>query len=385
METITSDKQVDIVFVGGGSLGPVTPLIAVAEYLQNQHDVSLAFIGTEQGPEEKLIEEAGYPFFAVASGKLRRYLDLRNLTDPLKILRGGKDAFDVLGVLRPKVVVSAGAYVAVSVSWVARTRRIPVVIHQQDVHVGLANRLMRPFAKHIFVALEESLSDFPRKKTEWIGNPVRKSLLQGDFEHAKKLFSLDMALPTVLVLGGGTGSLSLNRVLDQSLPVLLKYCNVIHSAGKGRNLFQDPHLQEKHEGGDVLASDGAEQSLYSRYHVMELLTDEMKHAYAASDLVVCRAGMGTLTELAALSKPALVIPLPDTHQEENAAYFARRDAVMTLSQKQLTPELLVSHIRALLENDAKRKQLSRNIHTLHREDASARFANYLIQLTADRN
>lgn len=385
METITSYQKADIIFAGGGSLGPVTPLLAVAENLQRQGNHSLAFIGTVQGPEEKLAAEAGLPFYSVESGKFRRYFDVRNLTDPLKTFRGFKEAFDLLSRLRPRVVVSAGAYVAVPIVWAARMRRIPVVIHQQDVHVGLANRLMRPFAKHIFVALEESLSDFPRKKTEWIGNPVRKSLLQGDFEHAKKLFSLDTALPTVLVIGGGTGSLSLNRVLDQSLPVLLKYCNVIHSAGKGRNLFQDPHLQEKHEGGDVLASDGAEQSLYSRYHAMELLTDEMKHAYAASDLVVCRAGMGTLTELAALSKPALVIPLPDTHQEENAAYFARRDAVMTLSQKQLTPELLVSHIRALLENDAKRKKLSRNIHTLHREDSAKRFADYLQQIVRDKS
>ncbi len=380
METII-DKHADIVFAGGGSLGPVTPLLAVAEYLQQQGLRSMAFIGTQDGPEEKLIEEMGIPFYSVESGKFRRYFDIRNITDPLKIFRGCKDAFDLLGQIRPRVVVSAGAYVAVPVAFAARLRRIPVVIHQQDVHVGLANRLMRPFAKHIFVALEESVSDFPRKKTEWIGNPVRQSIVQGDRSVAEKLFSLDVTLPTVLVIGGGTGSLALNHALDQSLPVLLKTCNVIHSAGKGRNLFQDPHLQEKHEGGDVLASDGTSQSLYSRYHVMELFTDEMKHAFAVSDLVVCRAGMGTLTELAALSKPSLVIPIPESHQEKNATYFVRRDAIMTLSQKSLTPELLVSQIRALLENKIKQEKLSKNIHALHRSDAAQRFAEYLMRLS----
>lgn len=349
-------KQPSIILTGGGSLGPVTPLLAVSEALKTlSPNATVSWIGTEAGPERRLVNEAGLPFFAIASGKLRRYFAWRNLTDVWQIVRGFFQAFALLGRLKADAVVSAGGFVAVPVVWAAWWRRIPVHIHQQDVLAGLANKLSLPVASSVSVALETSLRDFRRKHPTWTGNPVRAELLAGSRERAVSSFAIDTSKPTVLVLGGGTGASGLNDALRAALPAILPHAQVIHSTGLGKS----------DRSADVPG-----------YHQFELITVDMQHAFAAADLVVTRAGMGTLTELALLGKPSVIVPMPKSHQLNNAAAFA--DAAIVVDQSRLTPDFFSSVVIALLQDAEKRTALSQAMRKMNPPGADVAIAKVVL-------
>lgn len=333
-----------VVFSGGATLGPVTPLLAVAEALRHrQPDVAFWWLGTTTGPEGQLVSAAGIPFQAIASGKLRRYVSWRNLIDPLFVAIGFFQSLYWLKKWRPDVVVSAGGFVAVPVSFAAWLLRIPVMIHQQDVMPGLSNRMIAPLARAITVALEESRQYFLAKKVTVVGNPVRASILIGDANRARLTFHLQQNLPTVLILGGGTGSLTINQAVVDALPELSLFCQIIHITGHDRDV--PPATPTDH------------------YHPFHLLANQLADAFAVADLVVSRAGFSTLSELAALAKPAIIIPLAG-HQEANADYFARRNAVALMSDETLDGPALVAAIRQLLSNDIERQRLSSAIKTV---------------------
>ncbi len=372
-----------ICFSGGGTLGSVSPLLAVhVELLQRHPMLESLFIGTLTGPEREIIEAENIPFHGIRSGKLRRYRDLQNLVDPFRVMGGVLDAYRLLKTFQPDVMFSAGGFVSVPVAIACRMRSIPVVIHQQDVIPGLANRLMSPLAQKITVTFEQSQHQFPLHKTVWCGNPVRRELEEGSVVHAQELFSLEPNLPTVLVLGGGTGARSLNRIVVSALPELLTFCQILHSAGKGKNVFQDTELQKLHQPDSVL-TEHPQHNPYLRYHVVERLSsDEMRHAYAVADIVVTRAGMSTLSELAFLGKPTIVVPMPGSHQEANARLFEEQDAVVSLPHAALTKELLTSTIRELWSSPTKRARLEATIQNLNRKDAAVHIAKVLETLCA---
>ncbi len=346
-----------ILFCGGGTLGPVTPLLAVAEEIRAERtDAELAWIGTRSGPERPFIERTGIPFHAISAGKLRRQLSLRNLIEPFLVIKGFFEARRIIEAFRPDAVVSAGGFVAVPAVWAAALRRIRVHVHQQDIRPGLANRLSSPFASSISAAFEKSLADFPGKNVVWTGNPVRAALLRGSREEAKRIFGLEDGVPTVLAFGGGTGAASLNALMRAAVPLLAPRAQIIHSAGKGKAVSVDA----------------------PRYHQRELLTDELPHALAAADVVVTRAGMGALTELAALGKPAIVVPIPGSHQEENAAFFADHGAAIVVDERAATPESFAATIAALVDDDRRRAALAAAMRALVKPDAAARVARLVL-------
>lgn len=318
-------------------MGSVMPLIAVAEDLKTMEaDVEFLWLGTKRGPEKKIIQEAGIKFRPIFSGKLRRYLSLRNILDLLLIKLAVWQSLFIIIKEKPDLVVSAGGFVAVPVVWASWLWGAPVIIHQQDFRAGLANKLCAPFAKKITVALEKSLSDYSKKKTIWVGNPARK--LSCSEEKARKIFDMDKKKPVVLILGGGTGSLGINKLIFNSLEKILKFAQVIHLTG---GKLKD---EKKRDG----------------YYPYEFITKEMACAYQVSDIVVSRAGMGVLTELASLGKPAILIPLAG-HQEENAKYFSEKSAVVVLKERGLTSEKLANEIEKLLKDKKVQDKLSENI------------------------
>lgn len=348
-----------VLFSGGGTLGPVTPLLAVAaEIRRRQPDTVLTWFGTKTGPERALVEAAGIKFVAIPSGKLRRYASGSNILDVFRIAAGCFAAFWLLLRDRPNVIVSAGGFVAVPVVWAGWLLRIPSHIHQMDVRPGLANRLCQPFARSISVSLEKSLADFPKKKTVWTGNPVRPELLTGSRAEAEKIFYLDAGVPTVLALGGGTGSSALNALVKGASHFTQRTCQIIHLSGKGK---KDVHVA-------------------IRYHQLEFLAADMRHALAAADVVVARAGMGSLTELAALGKPAIIVPIPKSHQEDNARYFAARGAAIFLDEPSLTPERLAAEIKSLLTDPDRLVKMSDAMLIMAKPDAAAALAERIIAI-----
>jgi len=233
------------------------------------------------------------------------------------------------------------------------------LIHQQDVEPGLANRLLVPFARRVTVSLEGSLAHFPRGRTLITGNPVREEILSADPQLAFTRLDLDPDLPLVLVTGGGTGALGLNRIVAAAAPKLVERAQLVHLTGRGRGVEA--------------------QTTSPRYRQIEFLVDEMPHLLAAATVVVSRAGMGTLSELAALQKPSLIVPMPGSHQWANAQAFARIGGIEVADQVALTPETLAERILRLLADDARRRQLGLALGGSMPRDAADRIASELLQ------
>jgi UDP-N-acetylglucosamine--N-acetylmuramyl-(pentapeptide) pyrophosphoryl-undecaprenol N-acetylglucosamine transferase len=347
-------------FTGGGTMGSVTPLLATIPELQR---LDAAYEGlwvcTKTGPEAGLLQAEGMTVRTIASGKLRRYFSLHNLTDLFRILVGFGQAWRLLGEWRPDVVVTAGSFVAVPVVWAAALRRVPVHVHQLDIRPGLANKLAAPFAKSLSVSFEKSVGDYAKPQPVWTGNPVRAAILGADRAEAARFFELDLAArPTVLVLGGGTGAVALNELVALAVPQVDRELNLIHLTGRGKQ----PAVPPGHHN----------------YRAYEYLHGQMGLAFAAADLVVTRAGMGTLTELAALQKPTVIVPMPSSHQEDNAVFFEQAGAAETWDERQLTPGKLAGQLIALTADAGRRQQLGQAIGALTQPNSAARLAAELL-------
>jgi len=337
-----------ILFSGGGTLGPVTPLLAIKEALDT-HDKTFEYlwIGTKDGPEKELILGRQIPFFTIASGKFRRYWSFLNFLDIFKIIFGGLQSFIFLLREKPDVCISAGGFTSVPVHFGAWMLGIPTWIHQQDIRVGLANRLMSKVAKVITVSTGKLEFAFNKKKVYVLGNPVREDLLHGDKEHANEVFSLDKNLPVVFSMGGGTGSMKINKIMVEAMVHLEGICNVIHLTGKERP--QEMVEQAK--------------NIYKNYKSFQFFTNEMKDAYAVADMIVTRGGFGSLTEIAVLEKAAIVIPKPG-HQVENVSFLKKENAVVLLPEETTDGNVLAGKIKELLLDKQKREELGKKIHTL---------------------
>lgn len=334
-----------VMFCGGGTLGPVTPLLAIHEVWCKDPTVSFVFVGTPNGPERKLVEEQGMTFVSLPEAKFPRYPSLEWIKLPFRFFRAFFKASKILIKEKPALIVSAGGYTAVPLIIIGWFMGVPSWIHQQDVLPLLSNRLTMPFAKLITVAWPESLKFFPKNKTKLIGNPVRASFLTTSKETAIKYFGLDSMKQTIFVLGGGTGSTWINEQLTEIGCELVKEFNVIHVTGKNKMI-------------EELKNFGI------NYRTFELLTKEMPLAFAAADLVICRAGMGTITELAATNKPAIIIPLPNSPQEANAAVLEKSEAAIIAEQAKNNAASLLFIIRFLLADQPRRRLISETISAI---------------------
>ncbi len=354
-----------ILLSGGGTAGSVTPLLAVAQHVTTTTDIDAVWLGTYRGPERKLVTAQSIRFVPIFSGKLRRYFSLRNFVDPFLIVLGFLQSLYVIRHFNPDVVVSAGGFVSVPVAVAAFVLRKKILIHQLDITKGLANRLMTPLADRITVSYTASLEDFPESKVVYTGTPVRQELFAGDRDRGVQAFGIDPQMPVLLVWGGGTGSLYLNKVVIAALPELLLDMQVIHITGAGKSV---PPIAIK-ENQD-------------RYHQFEFIVEELPNVLAVADLVVCRAGMGTLTEIAALGKAAIVVPIPGTQQEANAKFFFERQGVIMGSQEQLSAQQFAQEVRELMDDADARHFLSTKVATLYADNAAERLAVEILALGA---
>ncbi|MDD4900712.1 MAG: undecaprenyldiphospho-muramoylpentapeptide beta-N-acetylglucosaminyltransferase [Patescibacteria group bacterium] len=361
------EKKHKILLTGGGTGGSVAPLLAVAEDLTTQPPllvsrggaeagVEFLWLGTKQGVERAMVEKAGLKFKAIAAGKWRRYFSLKNFWDLIKIKIGFWQALWTIMSWRPDLVMSAGSFVSVPVVWAAWLLRVPVLIHQQDAKPGLANKLMAPFAKAITVTFEKSLRDYG-KKAVWTGNPTRRSLAIKNYELKITNFKIRKDLPVVLVVGGGTGAAAINELVEQGLGELTKFCQIIHVTGKNKSI-------KNYEPASLAG--GLKITNYKHYEFLD--AEQMAAALKLAEVVVTRAGMSVLSELAYLKKPAIIIPMPESHQVENARMFT--GAGLVLEQKSLTVEKLVNEIKGLLGDEARRRELGEKMGRAMKQGAN---------------
>ncbi|PKL72537.1 undecaprenyldiphospho-muramoylpentapeptide beta-N-acetylglucosaminyltransferase [Candidatus Kuenenbacteria bacterium HGW-Kuenenbacteria-1] len=351
-----------ILLCGGGTMGSVSPLLAIAEEIKKQNnEVQFLWLGTKNGPEKKVIENYKIPFKEIFFGKLRRYFSWQNFIDIFKIKIAFFQSFFIILKFKPNIILSAGSFVAVPVIWAGWLLHIPCLIHQLDIRPTLANKLTSSFVKKITTTFEKSLKDFPKKKTIWTGNPIRQELqiINYDLEikKAREFFSLKENLPTILIIGGGTGALDLNKIIIQTLPKLTEFCQIIHLTGG--KIDKNLSIQN--------------------YHAYDFLIKKIKDAYLVADLVISRAGIGTLTELSYFKKPSILIPMPQTHQEENAQFFKNNQATIVLDQNELIkdPNLIIKEIRKLLPNKKELQSLSENIGKLNKQNAEKKIVEII--------
>jgi UDP-N-acetylglucosamine--N-acetylmuramyl-(pentapeptide) pyrophosphoryl-undecaprenol N-acetylglucosamine transferase len=329
---------------GGGSGGHIYPALAVATQLQTEYGSEILFLGSDDGLETELVPAAGFRLATVQAGKLRRYISWQTVTGVLRVPVGMLQAINIVRAFRPQVAFTTGGYVAVPAGMAARLNRTPLLMHQQDVPPNLSNRLAAPLATRISVAFADSLAYFPARKTLLLGNPVRQAILdvrQMPMQEARGVLVFEKEVPLLLVTGGSQGARHLNQVVCQALPELLAHCQVLQISGK------ELYNETQELSNSVL--ENQDEAIRKRYRLVAYLNAEMPMALQAADLVLCRSGASTLSELAVLGKPAILVPLPpamgSSPQEANAAMFGRKQAAEIIKDSDLKPQLLVERVK----------------------------------------
>lgn len=322
-----------IVLTGGGTAGHVTPNLALLPSLR-ERGYEIHYIGSYNGIERKLIEGAGIEYDGISSGKLRRYFDLKNFSDPFHVLKGYGQALHLIKKYRPDVVFSKGGFVAVPVVLAAHHYKIPAIIHESDMTPGLANKICIPSAAKVCCNFPETLAYLPKDKAILTGSPIRKELREGDRLTGLQYAGLSLNQPVILVIGGSLGAVAVNRAIRKILPQLLETYQVIHICGKG-------NLEE-----DLIGQKG-----YVQY---EYVDAPLRHLFAAADLVVSRAGANSICEILALRKPNILIPLSANasrgDQILNARSFQKQGFSVLLEEEQATEENLYQAIQNTYQN-----------------------------------
>ena len=322
-----------ILLTGGGTAGHVTPNLALLPRLR-ELGYEISYMGSHNGIERKLIEDLRIPYYGISSGKLRRYFDPKNFTDPFKVIKGYGEACRIIKKLSPDVLFSKGGFVSVPVVLAASRYHVPAIIHESDMTPGLANKLCIPSARKVCCNFPETMQYLPSDKAVLTGSPIRQELLQGNRLNALRFTGLSANKPVILVMGGSMGAAAVNEAVRRILPKLLKEFQVVHLCGSGKLDASLGHL-----GG------------YVQY---EYIQDELKDLFALADIVISRAGANAICELLALKKPSLLIPLSAAasrgDQILNARSFEEQGFSMVLEEEQITGETLLQAVHTLFEN-----------------------------------
>lgn len=322
-----------IVLTGGGTAGHVTPNIALIPSLQKE-GYEIHYIGSYDGIEKKLIEEIGIPYYGISSGKLRRYFDLKNFSDPFKVLKGYGEAKKILKKLKPDIIFSKGGFVTVPVVIAARHLKIPAIIHESDMTPGLANKLAIPSATKVCCNFPETMKYLPEGKSVLTGSPIRRELMEGSRERALKFLGFDNSKPVIMIIGGSLGSAAINNAIRSNLDTLLKDFQIVHLCGQGK---LDDSLEHK-----------------KGYCQFEYIKKELADIFALSDIVISRAGANAICELLALRKPNILIPLSAAasrgDQILNARSFEKQGFSVVIEEEQLTKESLSAAIKEVYEH-----------------------------------
>lgn len=323
----------NIILTGGGTAGHVTPNIALMNRLKAE-GYKISYIGSKDGIEKELITKLGIDYYGISSGKLRRYLDKKNITDMFKVIKGIKEASALIKKIKPSIIFSKGGFVTVPVVIGARMHHVPTIIHESDITPGLANKLALPFSTKICTTFPETLKKVPSKKGVLTGSPIRKSLFSGTMQKGLSLCGFNPEKPVLLIMGGSLGSVKINTALREALPALTSVFQIAHICGKG-------NLDKSLSG-------------INNYRQFEYLSEELPNLFAAADIIASRAGSNSICEFLALKKPNLLIPLSKEHsrgdQILNARSFEKQGFSKILYEEDLTADTLTENITSLYKN-----------------------------------
>jgi len=324
-----------IILTGGGTAGHVVPNLALVPHLAAV-GFEVVYVGGKNGMEKALVEREKIPYFGISSGKLRRYLSLKNLTDAFRVVKGTFGAARIIGKVKPDIVFSKGGFVVVPVVLAARMRGVPVIIHESDITVGLANKLCIPHAAKVCCVFPETMAQLPAGKAVLTGTPIRDEIFKGSRIKAAGICNFAENKPVILIMGGSQGSVAINNCVRQALNSLLDKFNIIHACGVGN------------------VDNGINRNGYLQF---EYISENMGDFYALADLVVSRAGANSIGEFLALNKPNVLIPLSRKasrgDQILNAASFEKQGFSVVIDEEELNPQVLLDKISETYENRGK--------------------------------
>ena len=382
----STSRPLRILVTGGGTAGHISPALALISTLRElEPEAQIQYIGSRGGMERKQVEAAGVPFVAVSTGKLRRYFSLQNLADWFRVPLGVSQSLQAIRHFAPDVVLATGGYVAVPPVVAAGLLKIPILIHEQTTQIGLANRICARFASRIALSWDaalEALEPKLRERAFVAGNPVRPQIFGGVASKAVQHFGLsDEFLPVVYITGGSLGARVLNLAVDECLPELVGIARVVHQCGAQEN--------EAERDFDRLTRARLllPEKVQHRYALTPFVKEELRDVLALADLVVGRAGAGTVTELCALGKAALYVPLVPTggdEQTKNALMAEDAGAARVLKQDECDGAHLLEAVRALLNNKTALKPMEEAAKTLAKPNAAREIARAVLELGKQR-
>ena len=344
-----------IIMTGGGTAGHVTPNLALVPRLKEK-DFEIKYIGSKDGIEKEIIGDDKIPYYEISSGKLRRYFDVKNFTDPFKVMKGVVEANKILKKEKPDVIFSKGGFVAVPVVIAASMRKIPVVSHESDLTPGLANKLSAPFCTKLCVTFRESLNYIKDNKGVLTGTPIREEILKGSSEKGKNICGFKDNKEIILVIGGSLGAKSINEAVRKNLNELLKNYNIIHICGKN-------NLEKSLNG-------------IKGYLQFEYVKDELPHLLKAADYIISRAGANVIFELLALNKPTLLIPLSkkisrgdqilnaSSFEKEGYSIVLDEDEMMEKEEKLIIKLNELKEKKSILINNMKNSGVSNGVESI---------------------
>lgn len=360
-----------VILTGGGTAGHINPAIAIAQEIKKQEPKSeILFAGTPNGMEAGLVKKAGFAFYPIEVQGLHRKLTAKNLVRNAKALKcaitAGPVAKKMLREFRPDIVIGTGGYVSGPIVRKAAQLGIPTAIHEQNAFPGVTNKLLAKHADLIFLAVEKAKEFLPAGKQYYVvGNPIRDSIIFKRKEEARRELQMDDNL-CILSFGGSLGAVKLNQIVAD---IMEWHCregkiNHIHGMGRlGKDVFPE-----------MLKERGIEPAQYPRLDIREYI-DNMDTCLAAADLVVCRAGAITLSELQAAGKPSMLIPSPnvtENHQYHNAMVLADQGAAFVIEEKNYKKEEMIALLEDFCSHPEKRAEFARNASKMAILDTSER-------------
>ena len=367
-----------ILFTGGGTGGHVVPIIAIVREIKKiylEKDLQFFFLGPKDEVSSTLLSQEGIKVKTILAGKIRRYISgeafFQNLIDIcIKIPIGILQSFLYIFFLSPDLIFSKGGFGSIPGVFAGKLLFVPIFLHESDTTPGFANKLLRGFALEIFASFPKT-ECFSLKKLILVGNPIRRELLKGSKEEAKSLFKLNLNKPVILILGGSQGAQRINDEILEILPRLLENFEVIHQCGKNN------YATIKAELKLIINKD-----LEPFYHLYPFLKEsELRQAYAAADLIVSRAGSGSIFEIAAVGKPSILIPLSESaqnHQVKNAYTYQESGACLVMEENNFTSHFFLEKLKSLFTDPEALKKMSEEAKGFSRPEAGWIIANYLV-------
>jgi UDP-N-acetylglucosamine--N-acetylmuramyl-(pentapeptide) pyrophosphoryl-undecaprenol N-acetylglucosamine transferase len=384
-------KKIRILLAGGGSGGHIYPLIAIAQKLQyfaggsKNFQLDLRYFG-ESGEYKNILDANGIKRINIISSKFRRYFSLENLIDFFKFIISLIQSFWKIFWFMPDAAFSKGGPGSLPIVFVCKFFAVPVVIHESDSVPGLTNLISGKMSKKIFLAFETARKYFPNKSIGVVGNPVRNELLvdkngpvpeisEEEKKQAKKEFGLNPEKLVLLILGGSQGATAINDFVIKNIEALAEKFQILHQTGE-RN------YGEYKKDYDFL-SKTLTDSTKNQYQFFPYFEENLKNAYISSDLILARAGAGTIFEIAYFGKPTILIPIPDSannHQDLNAYEFEQSGAGLNIQQENFLSHLVLAQLEALISNPENLKKMSKAASAFYKPFSAETIAAYLLSL-----